>query len=150
VTQQVPLVGRGGDLAVLASLIDAVGGGARQALVLEGEAGIGKTRLVVEAIRLAEGREVCVLRGGADELAGDRPFGPLMEALASACGASRERSWRAVIDDLARTSSDVGAQSGAFAAVDALVDEVERLASEHPLLLVVEVCIPVIADGCSG
>ena len=52
-----PLQGREPEMALLASLIDGVGSKGAS-LVLRGEPGIGKSRLLREAITLAEGRNV--------------------------------------------------------------------------------------------
>src|SRR4051812_44044570 len=56
-----PLLGRSAEVELLSALLDGIGesGGA---LVLRGEPGIGKSRLLVEAARLASDREITVLR----------------------------------------------------------------------------------------
>lgn len=51
-------------------------------LLIEGEAGIGKTRLVQSLIGSARERGVAVSHGGARPLEGTRPFGAVAEALA--------------------------------------------------------------------
>jgi DNA-binding CsgD family transcriptional regulator len=57
------LVGREGELVVLTSALDAVRGGEGRVLMLGGEPGIGKTRLVTELTRLAGEREIPTLVG---------------------------------------------------------------------------------------
>src|SRR5712692_63642 len=77
-----PLVARDDELAALGDLLHAARRRREGRIaVIEGEVGIGKTRLLEEALACAEGRDLQVLRGSADELARERPFGPLVEAL---------------------------------------------------------------------
>ena len=54
--------------------------GARRAVLVSGEPGIGKTRLVTEAVRGAHDHGSIVLWGRCDEELG-APFGPFAEAL---------------------------------------------------------------------
>jgi hypothetical protein len=56
-----PLLGRSAEVELLSALLDAIGESG-SALVLRGEPGIGKSRLLVEAARLASDREITVLR----------------------------------------------------------------------------------------
>lgn len=55
-----PLVGRASELAQARRLLDAAGGGTGGLLVLRGEAGIGKSRLVRELLRTAADRGFAV------------------------------------------------------------------------------------------
>jgi predicted ATPase len=48
-----PIIGRRSELQMLARLVEAVPAGG-QALLIEGEAGIGKTALLHEGVRIAE------------------------------------------------------------------------------------------------
>ena len=75
-----PLVGRRAELAVLAGAIEAARRGRGETVLLAGEAGVGRTRLLVEAQYEAERNGVLVLKGRAVESGGaDRP---LVEAFA--------------------------------------------------------------------
>lgn len=73
------LVGRDAELRLLDEHLTAVD---RPLLLLTGEAGIGKTRLLAEAGRLAAGRSVPVLSAGCDRLGG-QPYAPVVDALAA-------------------------------------------------------------------
>jgi DNA-binding SARP family transcriptional activator/Tfp pilus assembly protein PilF len=73
----VPLVGRDADRAALIELLGADG---RVALI-EGEAGIGKTRLAEELVAAARERGAAVLAGRAYEEESALAYGPLVEAL---------------------------------------------------------------------
>jgi predicted ATPase len=77
-----PLVSRSTELAVLTDAIDAATRGQGEAVLLTGEAGVGKTRLLVEARHEAERRGVMVLRGRAVESGG--AYRPLVDAFARA------------------------------------------------------------------
>lgn len=79
--QRFPLMGRTRELHALEGLLDDAAEGNTRVLLLEGEPGIGKTRLLSEAIASATHRGFRVLKGAGEELEHDRPFGPLLEAL---------------------------------------------------------------------
>ena len=78
VAADLPLVSRRTELAVLTGAIDAALAGRGQAVLLTGEAGVGKTRLLSEARHEAERRGVMVLRGRVAESGG--AYRPLVDA----------------------------------------------------------------------
>lgn len=80
VARQVPLVGRDADRAALIELHRSAGADGRVALI-EGEAGIGKTRLAEELAATARERGAAVLAGRAYEEESALAYGPLVEAL---------------------------------------------------------------------
>jgi len=109
----------------LESLRDALGhtvSGSGAIALVEGEAGIGKTRLLDELASHAEQVGVTVRRGAAEELEEARPFGSLIEALGAPDGVP------------------VAAAAGdrRFLAQDAFVDHVERLTAQRPMLLAID------------
>jgi DNA-binding CsgD family transcriptional regulator len=75
-----PLVARRAELAALTGAIEAAKCGRGEAVLVSGEAGVGKTRLLVEAQREAERLSVLVLKGRAVESGG--AYRPLVEAFA--------------------------------------------------------------------
>src|SRR3712207_6543797 len=78
------LVGRERELALLASALDRAEAGEPAVVVIAGEAGVGKTRLVLETVIRAQRRRVRVLTGACVEIGGDAvPFAPLVDALRS-------------------------------------------------------------------
>jgi len=79
-----PLVGRERERARLLAQLDAAIGGRGGLVLVEGEAGVGKTRLLQEVGRDAEWREVQVCWGRGRELAELPPYGVLREALRAA------------------------------------------------------------------
>jgi AAA ATPase domain len=77
-----PLVARRAELAMLTGAIEAAKCGRGEAVLLTGEAGVGKTRLLIETQHEAERRGVLVLKGRAVESGG--AYRPLVEAFARA------------------------------------------------------------------
>jgi tetratricopeptide (TPR) repeat protein len=75
-------VGRTEELARLAAAGDRAAEGIPTAVLIGGEAGVGKTRLVGEVVTAARRAGATVLVGGCVELGGEGvPFAPLVEAL---------------------------------------------------------------------
>ena len=75
-----PLVGRAAELTLLERHLAGEG---PPVLLLAGEPGIGKTRLLQEAVSRAMPLGWTVLRGGCTRSGGQEPFAPILEALES-------------------------------------------------------------------
>jgi predicted ATPase len=75
------LVGREAELAVAAAALRRLSVGQASALVIEGEAGIGKTRLVASIVDDARSGDVAVFCGQAHPFERTRPFGVVAAAL---------------------------------------------------------------------
>ena len=75
-----PLVGRAREWEALLGAYDGIAGDGRVVL-LEGEAGIGKTRLAEELVAALRARGAAVLGGRAYEEEAALAYGPLVEAL---------------------------------------------------------------------
>lgn len=136
-----PLFGRDDETRLLADGLDRVASGRLAVVLLEGEAGIGKTRLLETALAAAATRGMPVVAGQARELEGSRPFGLLVDAFGITAGSPDPR--RARIASLLATqadgergpltvTSDPGLQ---FRVVDALGDLIEELALSGPLVI---------------
>ena len=78
------MVGRDDELGRLLTLLDDAEAGRSVAALVSGDAGVGKTRLVSEVTRLAEGRGFTVLSGQCAELGDSVPYLPLADALRDA------------------------------------------------------------------
>src|SRR5205085_583232 len=76
-----PLVGRAAAFSQLVASFQQVRRGQPQAVLLVGEAGIGKTRLASEFVAWAAAQGAEVLSGHTFELGGRLPYQPLVEAL---------------------------------------------------------------------
>ncbi|GIJ58896.1 ATP-binding protein [Virgisporangium aurantiacum] len=75
-------IGRADELARLEVILDAAAAGRFTTLVVGGEAGVGKTRLVGELLARSDGRGFTTLLGGCIDLAeGVLPYAPLAEAI---------------------------------------------------------------------
>src|SRR5260221_1262864 len=81
ISPSAPIVGRQRELIVVMNHYEAAKGGHARVVLLTGEPGMGKTRLLDEvALRAAQDGAV-VLRGSASEAEGMPPFLPFLEAL---------------------------------------------------------------------
>jgi DNA-binding CsgD family transcriptional regulator len=138
------LLGRSTELETLRSAVLQAARGAGQMLVVTGEAGIGKTRLVVEGLRAGSRLGVQVFQGAAVELERRWPFGAIADCLAIRGSAAQGR--RAAIARLLREEAPQGdggswfgdTPSTEFRVVEALVDLVEELSARGPVALAVE------------
>ncbi len=136
--------GRSVELAVLGAALDEVAAGRPSVVLIEGEAGIGKTRLLDETLADARGRGMRVVAGAAEELEQSRPFG--LVAVAFGCARSSPDPRRAAIAGLLAAggggergpitvTSDPGLR---FRAVDGFADLAEELALGGPLVTAVD------------
>jgi DNA-binding CsgD family transcriptional regulator len=75
------IVGREREIAVLSQILDRAAAGAGSAVVLRGDAGIGKTALLAEAQRLAARREMRTLACGGVRTEAHLPFAGLHQLL---------------------------------------------------------------------
>jgi tetratricopeptide (TPR) repeat protein/transcriptional regulator with XRE-family HTH domain len=76
-----PLIGRESDLRTLQALYQVVQQGQTQAVLLQGEAGIGKTHLASTFLSWASAQGATLLQGRAFEMGGRLPYQPLVHAL---------------------------------------------------------------------
>ena len=74
-----PLIGRAEEMAAVGSAVTRAMAGSGGVLLVVGEAGVGKSRLLTEAVRLGRGNHMQVLTGRATESGG--AYRPLVEAL---------------------------------------------------------------------
>jgi DNA-binding CsgD family transcriptional regulator/tetratricopeptide (TPR) repeat protein len=127
----------------LGAALDSAALGRLTVVLLEGEPGIGKTRLLAEVLADARRRGMQVASGAAEELEHARPFGLVAGMLE--CTRTSPDPRRAAIADLLtagdRTNEPVSVTSDPgmrFRAVDAFADLAEELALSGPLLLGVD------------
>jgi WD40 repeat protein/DNA-binding SARP family transcriptional activator len=94
---EMPFVGRARELVQLRRVFERSRAGEPQVVVLEGESGIGKTRLADEFLAWAAIQGADVLRGGGFETTLDLPYASLVEALRSRL--ERENAPDDLLDD---------------------------------------------------
>ncbi len=124
---------------MLRGLLHDAAHGTGRAAVLQGEAGIGKTRQLTEIMAHAAVQGFQILLGSTDELAQQRPLGPLVQAFGLRSGSTDPE--RAEIGRLLTPeafpphspSTDLG-----FRIVDASLALLERLCSAAPVLVAFE------------
>lgn len=116
-------VGRGAELQLLLQAIAAVRRRRGSLVLVTGEAGVGKTRLVSEAAGHATDAGVAVAWGYGRQ-GGSAPLGPWQEAL---------RRLGVSVEDLA-----TGARGDPDRLFAAVADAIERVGATEPLLLVLE------------
>ena len=137
------LVGRDREVETLRAAVAAAAAGHGQVVLIEGEAGIGKTRLVGTTREHAQTAGFDVAEGACDDLAQTRPFAPLVAALDIQNSADPERAAIAALvdaDEEPDGTSLLGAAGRGlqYRVVEALGALVEKLAARRPLLLVLE------------
>jgi DNA-binding SARP family transcriptional activator len=149
--ERLPMVGRERDLDAAGVALAAAGEGASRVLVVRGEAGIGKSRLMREFAREAHRQGVVVLYGICDEdLA--IPYRPVVECLSHAVPHVADELLAAVgtpmLSELARlvpalagrwptlpTPSAAGADVEHYALFGAVASFLRAIARDHPLMM---------------
>ena len=141
------MVGRDDELGRLLTLLDDAQASRSVAALVSGDAGVGKSRLVSEVTRLAEGRGFTVLSGQCAELGDSVPYLPLADALRGAARSTGVRDALSSRPALGRLLPEGGdgqradedrsglARQQMFGAVLGLLTE---LAAAAPVLLVLE------------
>ena len=148
-----PLVGRAHESGLLRDWWTSVGQGAGRLLLVDGDPGIGKTRLVIDLARAVEADGALVLWGRCDE---DpvAPFQPFAEALGryfqslSADRISRMPDWQLTelsrlvlrLREYAPMAEEEGGdpERERFRFFEAVVATLNELASRGPILLVID------------
>src|SRR6266487_258752 len=77
------LIGRPSELAALQALIAQIGNAPGQIVLISGEAGIGKSRLVAEAKMYAQEQHFLLLQGNCFPADRSYPYAPLLDLLRS-------------------------------------------------------------------
>ncbi|MFD7320193.1 AAA family ATPase [Streptomyces sp. NPDC059875] len=143
-------VGRAGELTALADALARAGEGEPQALLVGGEAGVGKTRLIEEFVAVACERGAYVAVGGCVEVGADGlPFAPFSTALRSlsrrlpdelaAAAAGQEGELARLLPELGDVGSHEPSHEDSTARLFELTLRLlERLAADRTIVLVLE------------
>jgi predicted ATPase len=143
------LVGRVAELAQLGSALERATAGGPAAVVVAGEAGVGKTRLITELSRRAGSAGAAVLKGGCLDVGdGTLPYAPVVEALRSLVAVLDPDDLNSMLGgaraELARLVPELGAPAPGPVTTapnrlfELLLVILHRLAERGPVLLVVE------------
>lgn len=132
-----PMFGRAQERTQFSARLAAAVDGHGSFVLVEGEAGIGKTTLIASLRHDAAQRGFGIGIGAAVPFADGRPMGPLSDALAiDEPGDPRRRAVAELLHGVATSSPDHG--SVLYPLHDALLALVEELAADRPQLLVLE------------
>ncbi|MGK4583108.1 helix-turn-helix transcriptional regulator [Kitasatospora sp. HPMI-4] len=142
-------VGRGTETEALAGALRRAEAGEPQTVLIAGEAGVGKTRLVEEFLASAGGRSVVTALGGCLEVGAEGlPYAPLATALRRlhrSLGAELERAAEGMEGHLARllpefgdTGAEPNDEFGRALLFEHTARLFERIAADRTLLLAVE------------
>ena len=142
----IPLAGRAEEAETLARCWAKAAAGAGQAVLLSGEAGVGKSRLIADLTERLAGEPHRRVRYYCSPQHTASAFHPLISQLERAMGSAPTDSGTDKLDKLdamlAQTSPSItAAQTPAQRrqrTLDALVDQVDKLARDEPVLLVFE------------
>ena len=99
------IVGRANELATLHAILDEVGHGHSRVVLLSGEAGIGKSRLVAEAKSYATAQDFLLLQGQCFPTDHSSTYAPLLDLLRSHLAASSQDHLAAELGSLASVLS---------------------------------------------
>ncbi len=147
-----PFVGRAAEVALLRSLLDRAEGGEGAVVLVAGEAGAGKTRLIREFAHDAAAKGALVLYGASDAVV-STPYQPLREWVEFLLHTGTEEtlaeslrgadSLALILPELARVTGSVPPPLGdpgsaGYVVQTAAVDLLRRLGRAQPLLVVAD------------
>jgi DNA-binding CsgD family transcriptional regulator/tetratricopeptide (TPR) repeat protein len=146
-------VGREAEMEALVAALEEAASGRGRILLIGGEPGIGKTRLIDEFSLRARAKDVLVLWGRCWEAGGAPAYWPWIQALRSLTGQLDREKTAQVSGALAQLLADVSDQErppdlpkvsstapevDRFRLFDALTSYLLRASDQHPLMLILE------------
>lgn len=134
------LVCRAEEVAVLTSALASTAAGHGGSVIVEGEAGIGKTALAGAALAGADRAGVQVFAAATEKMDSHRPFGVLFDALDVKAQSGEPRKAQIAAMLIASTSDDgtMGRAGSSFQIGEAILELVEEACTSGPVALVLE------------
>ncbi|MGW2049185.1 helix-turn-helix transcriptional regulator [Streptomyces sp. NPDC001858] len=142
-------VGRADELDTLSDALSRAAAGEPQALLIGGEAGVGKTRLVEEFATAAHRRNAVVALGGCVEIGADGlPFAPFSTALralhralpdeVAAAAAGQQEELARLLPELGRSGAGRHNEEGMARLFELTARLLERVAADRTVVLALE------------
>ncbi|MDH6145377.1 DNA-binding CsgD family transcriptional regulator [Kitasatospora sp. GP30] len=142
-------VGRGSELAALGAALRRAGEGQPQALLVGGEAGVGKTRLLEEFLAQAEAAGTVTMLGNCLEVGAEGlPYAPLVTALRrlhrrlgpelARAAEGMEGHLSRVLPEFGETDTEPNDEYGRARLFEHIGRLFDRLGAEHTLVLAIE------------
>ncbi|MFI5905159.1 AAA family ATPase [Streptomyces cyaneofuscatus] len=142
-------VGRAAELGALTEALARAGAGEPQALLIGGEAGVGKTRLVEEFAGRAARRDAVVAVGGCVEIGAEGlPYAPFPAALRAlrralpeemaAASAGQEGELARLLPELGEAPRDATDEHSTARLFELTARLLERISADRPVVLVLE------------
>ena len=125
---QPPLVGRRVEVAALEEIVRCLPGGGRL-VVVEGEAGIGKSRLIEAAAQMGRDAGLTVLSSQAEQLEAHRPFGAIIDCIGRERLGDRWDAWELGLD---RAGERV------FGVAETMLECLDTLCAGTPVIVAIE------------
>ncbi len=135
------LIGRAAERQILSSVVaEAIGGGGCRFLVIEGEPGIGKTTLAMQAVALAEGKGAASLTASTLESGAAPAYGPWLQMFRAADQRPTDLPDAAGrwFDGTAQVLVGTAPAVVAAAVADSVADTVTELAGDRGLVILLE------------
>jgi predicted ATPase len=132
------LPGRSRELSALTDAFSAACEGRAGAVLVGGDAGVGKTKLVGELVRQARRADAVVLTGTAIDIADAPPFWPVLSALRTAARSRPDDDIGALLEKWLERLPSARGDGPPVRLLDLLHQTITELAELRPVLLVVE------------
>ena len=135
------LVGRERELERLRRILGVTASGSTATVLIEGEAGIGKTRLLEGLIEFARPAGTTVVRGEGHPLERTRPFGVLIDALGlrrASPDPRRAALGRLLIGEVSSEAGQFAVNQLQFRAIEEIIDVIEVASDGGPVLIVLD------------
>lgn len=135
------LVGRAREVELLRRFFAAAASGSTVTVLIEGEAGIGKTRLLEGLVASAGAARTTVFRGEGHPLERTRPFGVLIDALGlrrASPDPRRAALGRLLTGEVSSKAGQFAANQLQFRAIEEIIDMIEVASDRGPVLVVLD------------